>query len=58
MKIIIYRASNKKWYARIVGRNGEKIFGSGDGYERKAGAMKAANLIRKFGPSMPIQVKK
>lgn len=45
MKAIIYRASNKKWYVKIVGRNGEKIWKTGDGYERKAGAYKALKLL-------------
>ncbi len=58
IKATVYRASNKLWYAKITGRNGEKIWKSGDGYERKSGALKAINLLRKFAASMPIEEKK
>jgi uncharacterized protein YegP (UPF0339 family) len=46
MRAIIYRGKDRKWYAKIIARNGKNIFHSGDGYERKAGALHAVKTLK------------
>lgn len=55
MKAKIYKAYNRKWYARIIAKNGNILFSSGDGYERKAGAIKAVKALQ--SPVLVIEVK-
>lgn len=53
----IYRSKkNRLWYVRIKGANGKKLFGSGDGYERIAGAQKCLNLLQSPAIKMPAEV--
>jgi uncharacterized protein YegP (UPF0339 family) len=49
LKVIIYRnKKNKKWYVKLVGKNGEKVWSNVQGYERVASALHSIKLLSKL----------
>ena len=46
MKFILYRDRKKEYRWKLVARNGRSIAVSGEGYKRKAGALKAIHLLK------------
>lgn len=41
----IFKGEDKQWYWRLVGRNGEIVFCTSEGYTRRASAIKMAKRM-------------
>jgi uncharacterized protein len=46
MKFILYRDKHREWRWRLKAKNGRVLADSGEGYKRKGGARKAAEIVR------------
>lgn len=46
MKYIVYRDRKKEWRWKIQGRNGKIECSSGEGYKRRAGALRFYNKLQ------------
>jgi uncharacterized protein YegP (UPF0339 family) len=46
MKFLLYRDKNLEWRWRLMASNGRVLADSGEGYKRKGGARKAAEIVR------------
>lgn len=47
MKAVIYKGKDKKWYCKILAKNGKNVWDTGDGYQRRIDAVKAVEFLNK-----------
>ena len=55
-RFVVYRDTKKEWRWYLKSRNGLKIADSAEGYKRKAGALKAIELVRVGADEAEIEI--